>query len=110
MKVIFVTGLLQTEYKIVDKEIVFIENTLDLLFHNQKKRISSKPLTDILDWSLRSGYFIISKLISCAYNMLGRNNLGHIISILQLLPDENQWKSAIDSIVLLHETYKNLFS
>ena len=88
----------------VDKEIVLIEKALQILFHNQKKGIWTEPHTNILDWQLKPGYFLISKLIDWTYSLLGRNNSVHIISVLQQLPDETQWKRAIDSMVLLHET------
>ena len=100
----FVIGLLLTERKIVDKEIVLVENALQILFHNQKKGIWTEHPTNILDWHLKPGYFLISKLIDWIYSLLGRNHSVHIISVLQQLPDEIQWKRAIDSMVMLHET------
>jgi len=100
----FVIGLLLTERKIVDKEIVLVEKALQILFHNQKKGIWTEQPNNILDWHLKPGYFLISKLIDWTYSLLGMNNSVHIISTLQQLPDEIQWKRAIDSMVLLHET------
>ena len=100
----FVIGLLQTENQIVDEAIVLVEKALQILFHNQKKRILTEQLTNILDWHLKPGHFLISKLIDWTYNLLGRSNSVHIISVLQQLPNEYQWKRGIDSIVLLHET------
>ena len=100
----FVIGLLLTERKIVDKEIVLVEKALQILFHNQKKGIWTEQPTNILDWHLKRGYFLISKLIDWTYSLLGRINSVHIISVVQQLPDEIQWKRAIDSMVLLHET------
>ena len=100
----FVIGLLLTERKIVDKEIVLVEKALQILFHNQKKGIRTEQATNILDWHLKPGYFLISKLIDWTYSLLGRINSVHIISVVQQLPDEIQWKRAIDSMVLLHET------
>ena len=100
----FVIGLLLTERKIVDKEIVLVEKALQILFHNQKKGIRTEQATNILDWHLKPGYFLISKLIDWTYSLLGRINSVHIISVVQQLPDEIQWKRAIDNMVLLHET------
>ena len=100
----FVIGLLQTENRIVDKEIVLVEKALQILFHGQKKGILIEQPTNILDRHLKPGYFLISKLIDWTYILLERNNSVHIISTLQQLPDEIQWKRAIDNMVLLHET------
>ena len=100
----FVIGLLLTERKIVDKEIVLVEKALQILFHNQKKGIWTEQPTNILDWHLKPGYFLISKLIDWTYSLLGRINSVHIISVVQQLPDEIQRKRAIDNMVLLHET------
>ena len=102
--IFFVIGLLQTENQIVDEAIVLVEKALQILFHKQKKGILTEQLTNILDWHLKPGHFLIFKLIDWTYNLLGRNNLAHIISVLQQLPNEIQWKRGIDSIVLLHET------
>ena len=104
MRFFLVIGLLQTESKIVDKEIVLVEKALQILFHNQKKGIFTEQPTNILDRNLRPGHFLISKLIDWTYSLLERSNSVHIISVLQQLPNESQWKRAIDSIVLLHET------
>ena len=104
MRFFLVIGLLQTESKIVGKEIVLVEKALQILFHNQKKGIFTEQPTNILDRNLRPGHFLISKLIDWTYSLLERSNSVHIISVLQQLPNESQWKRAIDSIVLLHET------
>ena len=104
MRFFLVIGLLQTESKKVDKEIVLVEKALQIHFHGQKKGIFTEQPTNILDRHLRPGHFLISKLIDWTYSLLERSNSVHIISVLQQLPNESQWKRAIDSMVLLHET------
>ena len=53
MRFFLVIGLLQTESKIVDKEIVLVEKALQILFHNQKKGIFTEQPTNILNRHLR---------------------------------------------------------